>query len=99
MERRPSTPGVILKEEFMDRYKLSAVDMARESHIDQSTLSRIINGKVALTMVNAMKLGRLFGNTADFWLNLQREVDRHDALADAETKKKILEVKPFSEGR
>lgn len=90
--KRPSTPGEILKEEFMKPYGLSAQTLAEKSMVSASIISRIINNKTIVTVPVAIKLGKLFGNPSDFWLTLQMEVDKYDAHQDIKLQKEINQV-------
>lgn len=82
--RTPSTPGEILKEEFMVPLGMDAKTLAERSQITSSTISRILNGRVAVSTPSALKLAKLFNTTPDFWLNLQRAVDIYSTMRDKE---------------
>lgn len=69
------TPGEYLKTEFLDELGLSAYALARATHMPDSRLSEIINGKRAITADTALRLGKYFGMSAQFWLNLQSHYD------------------------
>ncbi len=69
------TPGEYLKTEFLDELSLSAYALARATHMPDSRLSEIINGRRAITADAALRLGKYFGVSAQFWLNLQSHYD------------------------
>jgi addiction module HigA family antidote len=72
---RPWHPGEIIKEDFLADYGLTQYALAKALHIPQSRLSSIINGRRSITADTAARLGRFFGNSAEFWLGLQAIYD------------------------
>jgi len=68
-------PGEILKEEFLEPMKISAYRLAKETHVDQTRISEIINQKRSITADTALRLAKFFGNTPQFWLGLQNDYD------------------------
>ena len=67
----PITPGEILEEEFLSPMELSQYRLAKEIHVSPRRINEIVKGKRAITADTALRLGRYFGTTAQFWLNLQ----------------------------
>lgn len=87
-------PGVILKEEFMEEYKLSNNALGRALHVPPNRITEIVNGKRAITADTAMRLSRYFSNSVQFWLNLQMA---HDLRAVEEDRKIIeREIDPYA---
>jgi addiction module HigA family antidote len=72
-------PGEILRTEFLEELKLSQYRLAADTGIPQSRLSFIIKGRRSVTPDTALRLARYFGNSAEFWLGLQREFDLRKA--------------------
>jgi addiction module HigA family antidote len=70
----PVHPGRILKRELMAR-GLSANKLALALHVPSGRITAILNGKRAITPETALRLGRYFGNNAQFWMNLQIRYD------------------------
>ncbi len=68
-------PGIILKEEFMEPYSVSAYRLAKETGIDKMTLSGILRGLRTITPQTALKLSKFFGLSEKFWINLQTDYD------------------------
>jgi len=64
-------PGEILLEDFLKPMNISAYRLSKEIHIDQTRISEIIKGKRGITVDTAMRLSKFFGNSVEFWLNLQ----------------------------
>ena len=82
----PIHPGRILKRELAAR-GLSANKLALALRVPSGRITGILNAKRAITPETALRLGRYFGNSAQFWLNLQ---SRYDLLiVDRELGKRI----------
>lgn len=69
----PPHPGLLLKE-YLDGYKIT--DVAQRLGVSRVTLSRIVNGKAAITPDMALRLSQLLTNTTpNLWLNMQNKYD------------------------
>jgi addiction module HigA family antidote len=71
----PVTPGEILAEEFMKPLRLSSNALALALHVPATRIQAIVNGKRAITAETALRLSRYFGNSAEFWLNLEQHYE------------------------
>jgi addiction module HigA family antidote len=71
----PIHPGEILKEDLMKPLGLTISSLARELRIPATRLSEIVNGRRGLNADAALRLSRYFGNTPEFWINLQAAYD------------------------
>lgn len=71
----PAHPGKILLEEFIRPLRLTQYRVAKEAGIPHPTMTQIVKGRRAVSVENALRLGLLFGTTAEFWLNLQTDYD------------------------
>jgi addiction module HigA family antidote len=80
MGRLHTHPGEILSEEFLKPYGLSARAVADAIGVPGNRISDIVRGRRDVTADTAIRLGKFFGTSARFWLNLQ---DAHD-LSKAE---------------
>ena len=91
--RRPIHPGEILREEFMPDYDLTVTALAGALGVSRQTVNELLRERRALSPEMALRLSRLFGNSPEFWLNLQRAVD----LWETETaiKKDMQRIKPL----
>lgn len=67
----PVHPGEILKEEFLEPLGLSQTRLAAATGISGRRVGEIVQGKRAVTADAALRLGRYFGTTPEFWLNMQ----------------------------
>jgi addiction module HigA family antidote len=71
----PVTPGEILKEEFLKGYALSQNQLARAIGISPNRIAEIVNNRRRITADTALRLALYFGNSPEFWLNLQTHYD------------------------
>ena len=75
LQRRPTHPGEILREEFMPDYDLTVSRLASALGVSRQTVNELLRESRAVSPEMALRLSRPFGNSAEFWLNLQRVVD------------------------
>ena len=73
------TPGEILLEDYMKPLGLSQNALARAIGVPPRRINEIIHGKRAVTLDTSLRLGRYFGQSPRFWLNLQTECDLRNA--------------------
>lgn len=78
--RPPTHPGEMLLEEFIKPLNLTRTEIARRLEISDSLLDDMIQGKCSVTPDTALRLGRVFGMSADFWLGLQQDWDLWHAM-------------------
>ncbi len=71
----PIHPGEILLEEFLHPLGLSQYRLAKGISVPPRRINEIVHGKRAVTADTALRLGRFFGTTAQFWINLQSRYD------------------------
>jgi addiction module HigA family antidote len=90
----PIHPGEILRSEFLDELGVTPYALAKNTGIDKGNLSRIINGKSAITADTALRLGRFFGTSPDSWMNLQVRYDL-EVAKDRGLKKIERDVRPY----
>jgi antitoxin HigA-1 len=83
LERRPIHPGEIVREDFMRDYGLTVSTLASALGVSRQSINELVRERRAVSPEMALRLGRLFGNSAEFWLNLQRSIDLFDAQAAA----------------
>ena len=74
-EFAPVTPGEMLKEEFLADYGLSQNQLAQAIGISPNRITDIVNDRRRITADTALRLSLYFGNSAEFWLNLQSHYD------------------------
>lgn len=71
----PIHPGEILREELMKPLGLSINRVARDLRVPVTRISDIVNGRRGLSADTSLRLARYFGNTPEFWMNLQSTYD------------------------
>lgn len=69
------TPGEMLKEEFLAAYGLSQSRLAKAIGISPNRIAEIVNNRRRITADTALRLGLYFGNSAEYWMNLQSHYD------------------------
>lgn len=80
----PIHPGEVLKEEFLDPLDLSQNKLAMSIHVPAPRISEIVRGKRAITADTALRLGRFFDTSPQFWMNLQARYDLERAEDELE---------------
>src|SRR6266853_5746147 len=69
------TPGEILHEEFLKPMAITQYRLAKDIGVPPRRINEIVNGQRAITADTALRLGRYFGVSPQFWLNLQSHYD------------------------
>jgi addiction module HigA family antidote len=87
-------PGEILSEDFLKPMGISAYKLSKGANIDQTRISEIIRGKRSVTADTALRLARFFGNSPEFWLNLQAHYDLEQKKREME--KDLKKIRPYS---
>ncbi len=77
--REPTSPGEILREEFLVPLGMTQKQVADHLGCDVKVINRLVNGRTSVTADMALRLGAAFRTTPDFWLNAQKAVDLHRA--------------------
>jgi addiction module HigA family antidote len=89
-DRAPTHPGEMLLEEFLKPMGMSQQQLARQIRVPFQRVNELVNRRRGVTPATALRLSRLFGNTPDFWMNLQIRWDLYKAQRkEAEILKKI----------
>ena len=78
----PVHPGEILRHEFLDAMSLTQYRLAKGISVPPRRINEIVRGQRAVTADTALRLSRFFGNSPQFWMNLQTRYDL-DVAADA----------------
>lgn len=87
----PAHPGEVLKELFLDPLDMSAGALAKRLDVPRTRIERVVDGKTGVSADTALRLSAFFGNTADFWMNLQHAYD----LAEARDHVDLSDVRPL----
>jgi antitoxin HigA-1 len=92
-KRPPTHPGEMLLHEFLKPLGLTQVELAQRIAVPFQRVNQIVKQKRTVTPDTALRLAQLLGTTPEFWLNLQRNWDLHEAIIAAS--KEIALIKPL----
>jgi len=92
--RAPAHPGEILERQFLEPLGMTQTELSRRLDVPFKRVNEIVNGKRSVTAETALLLARLFGTSAEFWLNLQNARDLHAAL-QGQRGERIERVEPL----
>ena len=93
--RQPATPGEILVEEFLQPMGVTQGALAEALGVPRKHVNELCNDKRAITVPTALMLDRVFGNSAEFWLNVQRRTDLWQAMNSPQEQARIERAKPL----
>jgi addiction module HigA family antidote len=79
MKRKPTHPGRILKEDYLEPLSMTITEMSSILGVSRKTLSKITNERGSVTPDMALRLSRAFDTTPDLWMNLQKSFDLWEA--------------------
>ena len=96
-KRKPVTVGQILTEEFMEPLGLTQGALAEAMGVQRKHVNELCNDRRNVTAATALILARVFGNSPDFWLNVQRRTDLWEAMNSPSERKRIERAKPLAE--
>lgn len=94
-ERKPVTVGEILSEEFLEPMGLTQGGLAEAMGVPRKHVNELCNDRRAVTAPTALILSRVFGNTPDFWLNVQRRTDLWRAMHSPRQRERIERARPL----
>lgn len=98
INREPTHPGEMLAEEFLLPMNITQRELADAIHVPYQRVNELVNKKRGVTPSTALRLGRFFGVSADFWLNLQVRWDLYKAQQAEKTElTKIKDYQHFRE--
>ncbi len=75
MTREPTSPGEILREEYLEPLGMTQKQLADHIGQDVKVINRIVNGRSSVTAEMALKLASALRTTPEFWLNAQKAID------------------------
>ena len=94
---KPVHPGEVLREEFMISFNLNANSLALALRVAPPAVYEIVKEERGISSEMALRLGRYFGTTADFWVNLQSHYELSASRQRVEVKI-IQEIQPLTTG-
>ncbi len=96
-KRKPVSVGEMLSEEFMAPLRITQGQLSEAMGVSRKTVNELCTNKRSVTVDTALMLAKVFGNTADFWLNIQQRNDIWAALNSPKRMAKIERAKPIRE--
>jgi addiction module HigA family antidote len=91
----PVSVGEMIVEEFLRPLMLTQAALADAMGVSRKTANELCTNKRKITADTALILARVFGNTAEFWLNLQQRNDLWQALNTPERRERIDQARPL----
>lgn len=89
----PVHPGEILRDEFLTPMQISVYELAKAIKVPRTRVNDIVLGRRSITIDTALRLGRYFGTSSEFWINLQTRYDLD--VADRTVRRRIeREISP-----
>jgi addiction module HigA family antidote len=92
--RTPTHPGEMLLEEFLVPMGLTQRELAQAIRVPYQRVNDLINGRRGVTPSTALRLGKFFGMSAGFWMNLQLRWDLY--WAEEAEKQDLAAIKPYA---
>ena len=94
-KRKPASVGEILLEEFMAPMGLTQGALAEAMGVQRKHVNELCNDRRAVTAPTALILARVFGNSPDFWLNVQRRSDLWEEMHSPRERQRIRRARPI----
>lgn len=94
-KRKPATVGEILTAEFLGPMGLTQAALAEQMGVPRKHVNELCNDRRAVTAATALILARVFGNSPDFWLNVQRRTDLWVAMNSPDERARIERARPL----
>ncbi len=94
-KRKPVSVGEILTEEFMTPMGLTQLALAEAMGVQRKHVNELCNDRRNVTAATALILSRVFGNSPDFWLNVQRRNDLWEAMHSPRERQRIDRARPL----
>lgn len=94
-KRKPVSAGILLVEEFLEPLGMTQTELSEQSGLPRKHVNELCRDRRAITADTALILARVFGNSADFWLNTQRRMDLWEAINTPSRRLRIQRAKPL----
>jgi addiction module HigA family antidote len=95
-KRKPACVGEVLTAEFIEPMGLTQTALAEAMGVQRKHVNELCTGRRSVTARTALILARVFGNSADFWLNVQRRSDLWNAMNSPRERQRIKHARPLS---
>lgn len=94
-KRKPASVGEILVAEFIEPLGLTQGRLAEAMGVQRKHVNELCNNRRAVTAATALILAKVFGNSAEFWLNVQRRSDLWEAMHSPRERERIQRARPL----
>ncbi len=91
---RPTHPGEMIREDFMPDYGLTTTLLADALGVSRQTINELLRERRSITPIMALRLSRLFGNSPEFWLNVQHSWDLWES--EKRFQKELIKIHPLN---
>ena len=91
---RPTHPGEMIREDFMPDYGLTTTLLADALGVSRQTINELLRERRAITPIMALRLSRLFGNSPEFWLNVQHSWDLWES--EKRFQEELIKIRPLN---
>ena len=90
----PTHPGEMLREDFMPDFELTTASLAKSLGVSRQTINELLRERRSVTPAMALRLSRLFGNSPEFWLNVQHARDLWES--EKQIRKELTTIRPLN---
>ena len=95
-KRKPVSVGAMLTAEFLEPMGITQTELAHAMNVPRKHVNELCNDRRGVSADTALILARVFGNSPEFWLNVQRRNDLWAALDDKVRRQRIERAKPIA---
>ena len=88
--RPPTHPGTLLLKDFLEPMGITQRQLADALHVPYQRINELVNQKRGITPSTAIRLSKFFGNSSNFWLNLQQNWELYYVLKEEEEELKTI---------
>jgi addiction module HigA family antidote len=93
--RKPTTVGEILTAEFLEPKGLTQTELAKAMGVQVRLVNELCRNRRTVTADTALMLARVFGTSAEFWLNAQQATDLWEAMHDEKRRQRVERAQPL----
>jgi addiction module HigA family antidote len=90
----PTHPGEMLREDFMPDFELTTASLAKSLGVSRQTVNELLRERRSITPAMALRLSRLFGNSPEFWLNVQHARDLWES--EKQIQEELTKIRPLN---
>jgi addiction module HigA family antidote len=94
MAKKPAilVPGTVLRETYMDEYQISVAQLSKDIGLSASAVRQLINNKLKVSIVIALRLSKYFGTTVQYWIDLQNQYELSELAKDKELTESLKSI-------